>query len=109
MKKDNICKDQNQVEKAIKIFNTTLHNYSCNYPCEYLSDLNNHQVEAIPGSHFFMFKRFVEKRTAKHLYSLIDLFAALGGYLGSFLGVSLFHLREGFAFLIKKAINSNVP
>lgn len=43
----------------------------------------------------------------KTMYTWIDLFAALGGYLGSFLGVSLFHLRDGFAFILRKVINLN--
>ena len=75
---------------------------ACKYPCQYLGDFELSSKEVRPGLIRLWFKKYVRVFETKYTYSLVDLFAALGGYLGSFLGVSLFHLRDGLAYLIRK-------
>ena len=75
---------------------------ACKHPCQYLGNFELSSKIAIPGMTKLWFKKYVQVFETKYTYSLLDLFAALGGYLGSFLGVSLFHLRDGLAYLIKK-------
>ena len=99
-----ICTDNNKIEEALKIQEDMKFNHSCLMPCKFLLDFTNDGVENpyVDNTHYLLFNSELEKRQAKYIYGIIDLLAALGGYLGSFLGVSLFHLREGFAFLIRK-------
>ena len=99
-----VCTDIDKIEEALKIQEEMKFNHSCLMPCKFLLDFTNGVVEDPSANYtnFLIFNRELEKRQAKYIYGIIDLLAALGGYLGSFLGISLFHLREGFAFLIRK-------
>ena len=100
--KNQICQDEREQAKAILKMATNQD--LCIFPCRHLGNLAISSSRAQEGFYFFYFKRHLQKYESKYTYGLVDLFAALGGYLGSFLGVSLFHLRDGFAYLIRKAI-----
>ena len=106
-----ICKDQNVIPLALKTQKEIMEWHSCKIPCNFVDNFfyqNEELFDLIPGLNIqqLNFRRFVEKREAKYIYTEVDLFAALGGYLGSFLGISLFHLRDGFAFLVRKILIS---
>ena len=42
------------------------------------------------------FNKFIKFTKAKHVYDELSLLAEIGGYIGLFLGVSVFHLRTTF-------------
>ena len=75
---------------------------ACKHPCQYLGNIELSSKETRPGSIILWFKKYVQVFETNYTYGLLDLFAALSGYLGSFLGVSLFHLRDGLAYFIRK-------
>ena len=102
-----ICTDKAKIMKALRIQENMKYNHSCKSPCGFLGNFaNNIAKDPDPNDgHLLMFKRILERRQSKYIYSITDLLAALGGYLGSFLGASLFHLKDGFAFLVRKAIH----
>ena len=100
-----LCRDEKQVQKSLQILRRVMRNHSCDYPCDFLSNFSVNQVKGdILGTHFINLKEFIEKRESTFTYGWVDLFAALGGYLGSFLGVSLLHISDGFTFLLRKTI-----
>ena len=87
-------------------------NHSCKFPCEFLGSFNNQKEELLqdqyPDVQILSFRGSVEKHQSKYIYTEVDLFAALGGYLGSFLGISLLQFSDLFAILLRKVIHSNV-
>ena len=104
--KTNLCGNSTlRAEMAKRKF---LYEDSCLFPCDYLGniDLSERASDSSnPGKIKLRFKRYIQKFQTRNTYSLVDLFAALGGYLGSFLGVSLFHLKDGLAYLIRKFLH----
>ena len=101
-RKDNVCTNVTIGEKIAR-----LDGYApvCKFPCEHLGDIDISSRQIPPGKIKLRFKKNVRRFESKYTYSLVDLFAALSGYLGSFLGVSLFHLRDGLAYAIRKLIS----
>ena len=101
-KKKKICTNVTIGEKIAK-----LDDYSpvCKLSCDHLIDFDISEKHDSPGQMKFRFKEQIRRYESKYTYGLVDLFAALSGYLGSFLGVSLFHLRDGLAYAIRKLIS----
>ena len=48
----------------------------------------------------FEFNRFIKTTKARYVYQELEFLAEFGGYVGLFLGISVFHLREVFQGLI---------
>ena len=48
------------------------------------------------------FGKYIKKTKAKYSYTELELLAEFGGYVGLFLGISVFHLSE----VIDKIINN---
>ena len=42
------------------------------------------------------FNKFIKTTRADHYYGELEMLAEFGGYMGLFLGISLFHLRSTF-------------
>ena len=49
---------------------------------------------------FFQFEKFIRTTKARYAYQGLEFLAEFGGYVGLFLGISVFHLREVFQTLI---------
>ena len=96
-----ICMTLN-ISEYQNVFFDIMRNKSNPYPCKYLG--NFYMLEkktTLPGVHVFSFSSFTEKLESRYSYGFIDLFADLGGYLGIFLGTSLFQLKDVFAYFLK--------
>ena len=48
----------------------------------------------------FQFNKFIKTTKSRYAYQELELLAEFGGYVGLFLGISVFHLREVFQTLI---------
>ena len=48
----------------------------------------------------FEFNNFIKIIKARYAYQELEFIAEFGGYVGLFLGISVFHLREAFQRLI---------
>ena len=49
----------------------------------------------------FEFNRFIKITRARYVYQELEFLAEFGGYVGLFLGLSVFHLREVLQKLIQ--------
>ena len=48
-----------------------------------------------------IFNRFITTTKARYAYRELELLAEFGGYVGLFLGISVFNLREAFGKMVK--------
>lgn len=101
MDRSRICTNDSLGWAAINLHTDIMYNNSCLYPCQFLSNFVVTRSGTKSDQTVFRFKPFVEKYEARYTYGVIDLFAALGGYIGLFLGFSLFQIRDGIVAIIK--------
>ena len=103
-----VCKDVSKEKEAMEIYDKIYMNPPCLYPCKYLSNFgltfSPFKKDEEKGKETFYFLRYTQKYKSVYTYNLLDLFAALGGYIGFFLGFSIFHLRDAISKLIHKLI-----
>ena len=106
----NVCIDGNESNKAMKLYNKQQRQsykiQSCPYPCKitrtYFKEKrkwardNKH-----PSSLFLRFNKFVKVSKARYSYGGLELLAELGGYVGLFLGISVFHLSDAFQKIVQ--------
>ena len=108
---NNICtrNDRNQSLQAMKLYNALIHKRfnikNCSYPCSFLQ-IKFRESSVTPGcsqgwfgctiSAEFHFDKFIKVSTSYYAYTELELLAEFGGYVGMFLGVSVFHLSDAF-------------
>ena len=70
----------------------------CPYPCKYtriqMGSKSNDDIMQ------FEFNKFIKTTKSRYAYRELEFLAEFGGYVGLFLGISVFHLRELFQGLI---------
>ena len=84
----------------------------CPYPCKFTrtyfrdkvklnSDYPHPEYAEHSSSIFLKFKKFIKVSKARYSYGGLELLAELGGYVGLFLGISVFHLSDAFSKIVK--------
>ena len=104
MNLDNICVDQDISNKALKFYNEQWNNRynikQCPYPCKstkiYLGRGSDYKEPKLR----FEFNKFIKTTKSRYAYRELEFLAEFGGYVGLFLGISVFHLRGLFQTLI---------
>ena len=106
--KSNICKNQTLGKKAIDIAQKLYKDKVCAYPCKYLTNFGitsapsaYPKTPGIKSKNVFLFGEYGQSYKAMYTYTSLDLFAALGGYIGVFLGVSLFNIKDLIHFGVR--------
>ena len=74
----------------------------CNYPCKYLTtsanilnqDFIGPKDGQVRGKINLLLLSTVKKTTAYHSFGLISLLGEIGGYLGLFLGYSIYNIAD---------------
>ena len=105
IKNDDICKDQNKRQQAIDLYEKLWSgdfSEKCPYPCRFQKNkllLQNLDPTSFLSSNnylIFSFEKYV-KTTEFYLdYTELELLAEFGGYVGLFLGISVFDLKDVF-------------
>ena len=112
---ENICRDQNKSNLAMKRFiqikrSTRFARKDCHYPCKFtkifFSDKKEMDLKKKSGlsSLSFNFNKFISLSKARYAYGGLELLAEFGGYVGLFLGISVFSLSEAFEKLVKTIV-----
>ena len=99
---DNICTEQNKSLEAEKMFWEISGNAKkvddCPYPCHFLmkqiTPTNYDGNDS--GEIWLRFDEYIKVTTSTYGYTELELLAELGGYVGLFLGLSVFDLRLVF-------------
>ena len=95
---DNICTDKNLGIKANKLYSKHFFNShikECLYPCHFLNVLLTPQWlrKNESGKIVFKFEEYIKVSTSSLAYTELELLAEVGGYVGLFMGLSIFDLR----------------
>jgi hypothetical protein len=81
-------------------YSDRFHIKECPYPCKStkinMGSKSNYETPLM----MFEFNKFIKTTKARYAYRELEFLAEFGGYVGLFLGISVFHLREVFQTLI---------
>ena len=114
---DNICTEKNKSLEADSLLEDILSNMEevkdCQYPCHFLMTqikTTEYQDKTSQDSDEFdsiwlMFDKYIKVTTSTYSYTGLELLAELGGYVGLFLGLSVFDLSLVFS----KICNTLMP
>ena len=109
--KDNICQDELVAKKAFQLYKTFRYNYrdlkilSCLEPCTYMSVkiMKASEMEKVgkdkTGVVLLHFNEQVHETVAYYSYDELSFIAEIGGYVGLFLGASIYQTADLFQFL----------
>ena len=111
---DNICTDQNKSIASMKLHKKLVSKSftikNCPYPCRFTKtyfrdktriDAELDEENPNPLNLYFIFNKFIKVSKARYVYRELELTAEFGGYVGLFLGISVFHLREVFHRIVR--------
>ena len=99
---DNICKDNTTGKQALDLFHKLLNKRhfieECLYPCEFLKlfVISVHDREN-EDSFKLDFNQYIKVTEAYYSYTELELIAEFGGYVGLFLGISVFDINQIFS------------
>ena len=102
--KENICTEKEKSIEAWKFYKkmTVSPIKNCSYPCKFLrvlvtpAKVRNPQNEKKQGWIKMQFNKFIRVTNAEYSYTELELLAEFGGYVGLFLGISVFHFSDLF-------------
>ena len=103
---DNICNEKNKSSEANQLFRDVFLGTDmqvgkeCPYPCQFLMNritTTDYKEENDTDNAISMeFDKYIKVTTSTYGYTELELLAELGGYVGLFLGLSVFDLRLVF-------------
>ena len=106
---DNICTEPNKMYDANQLFLGVLWGLDkhgakkCPYPCQFLMNrittnynYNYKEENDTENAIHLVFDKYIKVTTSTYGYTELELLAELGGYVGLFLGLSVFDLRLVF-------------
>ena len=104
--KDKICKDNENAKKAFKLYRrfqneySDIKNISCADPCSYMS-IKIIKVSKTEGNGLLRltFNKKVQETVAYYSYDDLSFVAEIGGYVGLFLGASIYQTADLFQFI----------
>ena len=115
LNQDSICTDRDTSLQALNIYQDLMSTQSsCLKPCSFASptvsikdllpehgqDENDPQQDI--SKQYLHFKQYIKQTKSRIDYTELELLAEVGGYVGLFMGFSVFHLRNIFVYLIEK-------
>ena len=111
LKKDNICKNDDKAKNAYNMYKNyrlnglKMTNYSCLEPCTYMGIkiIKGSEVEYDDGAMLVLyFNEYIQEISNYYSYDSLSFIAEIGGYVGLFLGYSIFQITDLFSFMTRK-------
>ena len=96
---DHICKDLNNSKKARELYHR-LHQKThkikdCLYPCKFIKiAVTPYKTRSDKNTTRLKFDKFIKVTKAAYSYTELELLAEFGGYVGLFLGFSVFQVSH---------------
>jgi hypothetical protein len=96
---DHICKDLNISIKAKELYNHLHHKThkikDCLYPCKFIKiAVTPYKKRSDKNTTRLKFDKFIKVTKAAYSYTELELLAEFGGYMGLFLGFSVFQVSH---------------
>ena len=96
---NHICTDLNTSKKAKVIYEflnqRTRQIKDCHYPCKFIkSSIVPYKGRNDRNTTGLKFDKFIKVMKAAYSYTELELLAEFGGYVGLFLGISVFHVSQ---------------
>ena len=95
---DHICKDFNKSRKAKELYDLLHYKkkiHDCYFPCKFIkSSVAPYRGRDDRNTTFLRFDNFIKVTKAAYSYTELELLAEFGGYVGLFLGISVFHVSQ---------------
>ena len=105
---ENICTNQNKSNLAMKHLNDLKRNRfttkDCPYPCKSTKISFSNKKEIGNVSLVLNFNKFISLSKARIAYGELELLAEFGGYVGLFLGISVFSISDALEKLVKTIV-----
>ena len=90
--------DQEKGQKAMDLYEKLLAKRftidECPYPCSFTRTFTRDKSANNQGKLQFIFSNLVKITKSRYSYRELELLAEFGGYVGLFLGISVFNLRD---------------
>ena len=98
---NNICTEKNKSIEAMKLYKNLWNKQfiikECPYPCTFTKTYFRGKGDTDEtGILVLQFNKFIETKKSRYAYRELELLAEFGGYVGLFLGISVFNLSEVF-------------
>ena len=108
--KSNICIDSSKAKKSFEVENEiykqalNFNVSNCPFPCQVMITRMEKTYEHYYNFPLleFHFKKLIKVTSTFKSYQGLELMAEVGGYVGLFLGVSVFHISHVFEKLLSK-------
>jgi hypothetical protein len=104
---DHICKDLNNSKKARELYHR-LHQKTnkikdCLYPCKFIKiAVTPYKTRSDKNTTRLKFDKFIKVTKAAYSYTELELLAEFGGYVGLFLGFSVFQVSHVVDIILDK-------
>ena len=93
---NNICYDPDQSQKAMDLYQKLLNKRNtikeCPYPCTFMQSSFRKSATINDGLQL-KFNKFIKSTKARYAYQELEMLAEFGGYVGLFLGISVYNLN----------------
>ena len=109
--KENICENSNEAKEALQLYKMykknglKMTNYSCLEPCSYLGIKIIKRSESIDFDETKLtmyFNEFIQEIVNYYSYDDLSFIAEIGGYVGLFLGASVFQITDLFTVIMRR-------
>jgi hypothetical protein len=78
-----------------KLFSKRFTIEECPYPCTFMESSFRKSASIVDGLQL-KFNKFIKSTKARYAYQELEMLAEFGGYVGLFLGISVYNLKEIF-------------
>ena len=108
---DHICKDLSKSKKARELYHR-LHQKThkirdCLYPCKFIKiAVVPYKKRSDKNTTRLKFDKFIKVTKAVYSYTELELLAEFGGYVGLFLGFSVFQVSQVVNKILDKLMNN---
>ena len=103
---ENICTENQKSEKAMQLYKDMMAKRftmkECPYPCTFIKTIFTDKNPRYSSEKSrFRFSKLIKVTKSRYSYGELELLAEFGGYVGLFLGISVFNLKDVFSKILQ--------